>query len=139
MTCTTHLSQELRKRGFRITPQRTAILAFLHDSPGHFTPAELYETIRKSMPGITEATVYRTLEFLAGNDMVLASLTGNGHLAYEIAGHDHHHLVCRRCGRSVPIEHDQLLQLYEQIETGTGFRLTTSHLTFFGLCPECKT
>ena len=47
---------------------------------------------------MTEATVYRTLEFLAENGVVLSALNGNGHLVYEIAGHDHHHLICRSCG-----------------------------------------
>jgi Fe2+ or Zn2+ uptake regulation protein len=137
MTCTQHLTEELRARGFRVTPQRTAILSLLHDSPGHFSPAEVFARVQPAVPGVTETTVYRTLEFLAGNDMVMASLTADGHLVYEIAGHEHHHLICRSCGRSVEIEHALLEQLYGQLEAHTGYQLTTSHLTFFGFCPEC--
>ncbi len=139
MSCTTHRTQELRARGFRMTPQRRAILKILHASGEHLSPSEVYTRARQTMPGLTEATVYRTLEFLAENDMVLPSLTGSGHLAYEISGHDHHHLICRACGKEAAVEHAWLHELYEQLETETGFRLTTSHLTFFGLCPECKT
>jgi len=138
MTCTQHLTDELRTRGFRITPQRTAILTFLHDSPGHFSPADIYTGIRTQIPGVTEATVYRTLEFLAENGMVLPSLNGNGHLVYEIAGRDHHHLVCRSCDASMEMDHSLLQNLYAQLEAESGYQLTATHLTFFGLCPACQ-
>ena len=138
MTCTQHLTDELRTRGFRITPQRTAILAFLHDSPGHFSPADVYAGIQPRLPGVTETTVYRSLEFLAGNGVILPSLNGDGHLVYEIAGRDHHHLVCRSCGASMEMDHSFLQKLYKQLEAGSGYQLTATHLTFFGLCPECK-
>jgi Fe2+ or Zn2+ uptake regulation protein len=138
MTCTEHLTTELRARGFRMTPQRTAILALLHDSPGHFSPAEVYTRVRASLPGVTETTVYRTLEFLAQNEMVMSTLTKAGHLVYEIAGHEHHHVLCRTCGQSVEIDHALLSQLYDQLEARTGFQLTAGHLTFFGLCPDCR-
>ena len=137
MSSTQHLTEELRTRGFRITPQRTAILTFLHDSPGHFSPAEIYTGVRLQLPGVTEATVYRTLEFLAENRMILPSLNGNGHLVYEIGGRDHHHLICRSCGASVEMDHSFLQKLYRQLETESGYQLTMSHLTFFGLCPKC--
>lgn len=132
------LLDELRSRGYRITPQRIAILAYLHDTPGHFSPAEIYEHVRQTTEGVTEATVYRTLEFLAGNNMIRPALNNNGHLVYEIAGHEHHHVICRSCGASVEIDHALLQKLYKQLEAESGYRLTTSHLTFFGLCPACQ-
>jgi len=138
MSCTHHLTDELRTRGFRMTSQRTAILSFLHDAPGHFSPAEIYTRVRQTLPGMRETTVYRTLEFLAENDMVLPSLAGDGHLVYEMAGRDHHHLICRSCEQSVEIDHARVQKLYQQLEARTGYQLTTSHLTFFGLCPDCR-
>ncbi len=132
------LLEELRSRGYRITPQRIAILAYLHDTPGHFSPAEIFEHVRQRTEGVTEATVYRTLEFLAENDIIRPALNSNGHLVYEIAGHEHHHVICRSCGASVEIDHALLQKLYQQLESETGYRLATSHLTFFGLCPACR-
>jgi Fe2+ or Zn2+ uptake regulation protein len=138
MTCTEHLTTELRARGFRMTPQRTAILGLLHDSPGHFSPAEVYARVRTSLAGVTETTVYRTLEFLARNRMVASTLTADGHLVYEIAGHAHHHVLCRACGQSVEIDHALLARMFDRLEASTGYRLTAGHLTFFGLCPDCR-
>ncbi len=138
MTETQLLTQELRSRGYRLTPQRIAILNYLHDTPGHFSPGEIYEHVRQTTAGVTEATVYRTLEFLAENDMIWPTLSSNGHLVYEIAGHEHNHVICRSCGASVEIDHALLRKLYRQLESASGYRLTTGHLTFFGLCPACQ-
>jgi Fe2+ or Zn2+ uptake regulation protein len=138
MSCTEQISTQIRARGFRLTPQRLAILQVLHHAGGHLTPAEVYALAGQSMPGLTETTVYRTLEFLSENGFALAAHIGSGKLVYQVAGHDHHHVICRACGHEVEVGHDQLQQLYGQIEQATGFRLTTSHLTFFGLCPGCQ-
>lgn len=135
MSCLTLHSQTLRARGFRITPQRLAILQALHDG-GHLSPAQVYERVRQT--GMTEATVYRTLEFLAENGILLVAERGNGHLAYELSGESHHHLICRNCGTQLDIEPALLENAISQMERKTGYRLSAGHLTFFGLCPECK-
>ncbi len=138
MTCTDHLTQTLRKRGYRLTPQRLSILQILHDAPGHLTPQEVYQRAKASMPGLTEPTVYRTLDFLSQHGLALAAHMGSGKLVYEIARRPHHHAMCQVCGRETEIDHAALAPLYAHIETQTGYALTTSHLTFFGLCPNCR-
>ena len=129
---------QLQARGFRMTPQRLAILRILDESTGHLTPLELYHQALQQMPGITEATVYRTLNFLTEQGLVLAAHVGSGQLVYEIAARAHHHLICRQCGETREIGHDQLESLYERFQTDTGYQIDSMHLTFFGLCPECQ-
>ena len=138
MTCGTQYTQQLRERGFRMTPQRLAILHVLHHSGEHLSPSEVYERARNDLPGLTEPTVYRTLEFLSQNGLARSAHTGSGHLVYEIAKTDHHHLICRKCGCEVQIEHTMLEALYTELESSSGFRFIDSHVTFFGLCPECQ-
>jgi Fur family ferric uptake transcriptional regulator len=138
MSCADEYSPQLRARGYRMTPQRLAILHVLHHEGRHLSPGEVYEQARRELSNLTEPTVYRTLEFLAENGLARPALTGNGHLSYEIARHEHHHLICRRCGGQVEIEHRLLKSMYEALETESGFRLTDSHLTLFGLCPLCQ-
>jgi len=111
MTCTQHLAAELRAHGFRMTPQRTAILGRLRDTPGHLFPADVFTRVRPGLPGVTETTVYRKLECLARNGMVASTQSGDGHLVHEIAGHEHHRVLCRACGRSVEIDHLPVLFL----------------------------
>jgi Fur family transcriptional regulator, ferric uptake regulator len=135
LSCIPQHSQTLRSRGYRMTPQRLAVLQALHDG-GHLSPSQIFE--RVSQTGMTETTVYRNLEFLAGNGVVNPTQVGGGHLTYELAGHDHHHLVCRGCGTQVALEPALLQNAISQLEQQTGYQIEAGHLTFFGLCPECQ-
>ena len=127
----------LREQGFRLTPQRLVILEVLKNAQDHLTPAEIFQQVSPTMPGMTEATVYRTLDFLAKQNLVLVAHMGKGQLVYEYAENDHHHLICSQCGYMVEIEHEQLKNLYEQLSRKTGFQVDSIHTTFFGLCPVC--
>ncbi|WKZ41480.1 MAG: Fur family transcriptional regulator [Anaerolineales bacterium] len=138
MSCADSYAPQLRARGYRMTPQRLAILHVLHHSGGHLSPTDVYERARTELPSLTESTVYRTLEFLAKNGLARAARMFGGRLVYEIAGHEHHHLKCRNCGNEMEVEHALLEELYRQLELESGYRLTDSHLTFFGLCPNCQ-
>ena len=129
---------DLRAQGYRLTPQRLAILHILRQSGDHLTPLEIYERACQVMPGLTEATVYRTLNFLTEQELALAAHIGNGQLVYQIAEHKHHHLICRACGRTEEIDHAALQALYKEFEDRTGYRIDSLHQTFFGLCPDCK-
>lgn len=130
--------QKLRAEGYRVTPQRTVILQILSDSGGHLTPVEIFQSAKRMLPGMTEATVYRTLNFLSQHGFVLAAHIGNGQLVYEITGRAHHHLICRACGHTHEIDHQLLKALYEQFQEKTGYQIDTLHVTFFGLCLGCQ-
>ena len=139
MSCSVNYTPQLRARGYRMTSQRMAILHVLHHTGRHLSPSEVYEQALDEIPNLTEPTVYRTLEFLAKNGLARPTHIGKGHLVYEIARHEqHHHLKCRACGNEMEVEHKLLAELYRQLETASGYRLTDGHVTFFGLCPDCQ-
>lgn len=121
-----------------MTPQRLAILHTLHHAGRHLTPSEVYAQAQKRVKGLTEATVYRTLEFLTQNQLARPTHLGNGRLVYEIARHEHHHLKCRICGNEMEVEHRLLEKLYKSLESASGYQLTDNHITFLGLCPTCQ-
>lgn len=139
MSCSYDYAPQLRARGYRMTPQRLAILHVLRHEGTHLSPGEVYKKALVELPGLTEPTVYRTLEFLAENGLARSFHAGSGHLTYEIADTDHHHIICRLCGSEVEVEHARLASLYQELESASGFRNINSHLTFFGVCPECQT
>lgn len=138
MTCSIDYAPQLRSLGFRVTAQRMAILHVLLQSGSHLSPAEIYRKARRGARGLAQPTVYRTLEFLAQNGMVQPALNAQKHLVYQIARHGHHHLICGSCGNSVEVRHDQVHDMYRQLETESGYHLLASHLTLFGLCPACQ-
>ena len=138
MSCASEYASQIRARGFRMTSQRLAILHTLRHAGTHLSPREVYKRAKQDLPGLTEPTVYRTLEFLAENGLARPSQTGNGHLMYEIAGNDHHHLVCRICGDEIEVDHVVLEHLYRELESTSRYVRIDSHMTFFGVCPGCQ-
>lgn len=129
--------EKLKAQGYRLTPQRLIILQILEEARMHLSPAEVYNAARERIPGITEATVYRTLEFLSREGLAWVTSNPDGHLIYEESSHCHHHLVCRGCGRTVEVDDHYLQDLYRRFQKDTGYRVDSSHLLFFGLCPSC--
>jgi len=138
MSCASEYTPQLRARGFRMTSQRLAILHVLHHDGRHLSPAEIYRQARRQLAGLTEPTVYRTLEFLVQNGLVRSSRASNGRLTYQIAGEDHHHLICRVCNSEMEIQHALFEDFYRKLESISGYLRIDSHVTFFGVCPKCQ-
>lgn len=138
MSGTSEYGPQLRSLGFRVTAQRMAILHVLRHARGHLSPMEVFARARGSVPGLTQPTVYRTLEFLADNGIVWKTSRPNGHLAYELAESNHNHLVCRGCGSQLRINPAVLEGVYERLEAVSGYAVDHSHLNLSGLCPKCK-
>jgi Fe2+ or Zn2+ uptake regulation protein len=138
MTCGSEFAPELRSHGFRVTAQRMAVLHVLRHSQTGLSPAQVWQRARESLPGLTQTTVYRTLDFLSENGLAWSVRLDKGHLVYEIAGKQHHHLICRRCGREMQVEHSLVKKMYAKLEAASGYRLSDNHLTLFGLCPACQ-
>ena len=76
MSCASEYAPQLRSRGFRMTPQRMAILHALRHSGKHLSPRDVYKKAKKDFPSLTEPTVYRTLEFLAKNGLARPTQVG---------------------------------------------------------------
>src|ERR1044072_912498 len=92
---------QLSSAGIKMTSPPLAILHLVRHDGNPLFPREGCQQAKRELPGLTEPTVYRTLEFLAEIGFARPSQTGNGHLRYQIAGDDHHHIVCRLCGDEV--------------------------------------
>lgn len=138
MSCTAEYVPQLRSLGFRVTAQRLAILHVLLDSGAHLLPNQIYERARRKATGLSQPTVYRTLNFLTQHGMVQPSMNARKHMVYQISRHGHHHLLCSSCGSSMEVEHETTYEFYRKLEVRSGYRLTASHQTFFGLCPACQ-
>jgi Fur family transcriptional regulator, ferric uptake regulator len=130
----------LRSRGRRLTRQRELIWAALVAEPDHHLSAdELVDRVRARLPRVNPSTVYRTLDLLVEEGLVLRSDLGAGRAFYEPAHeHRHHHVVCERCGAIVHVHDDALGDLRARVEETSGYALGSAELTLFGLCPDCR-
>ena len=131
--------EKLRQRGYRITPQREIIIKAINDSTTHLTAEDVLELIRPSSEAINIATVYRTLEMLVEEGLVIRSDLGQGQAVYAPQQHGPHiHLVCRHCGEVVAADYTMADSLKEQIQARYHFEADFSHTTIFGLCAQCQ-
>lgn len=122
----------------RNTWQRERVREALADSDGFVSAQDLHALIRDET-GIGLATVYRTLANFAksGEADSLQSPDGeNLFRACATSGH-HHHLICRRCGRTVEIEAAAVEEWARETATQHGFRDAQHVVDIFGICAEC--
>ncbi|MBE7188883.1 MAG: transcriptional repressor [Jatrophihabitans endophyticus] len=128
------LTQRLRARGMRVTPQRGQVLAAVREL-GHATP----EQISESVPGVDVATVYRNLELLEDLGLVRHAHLGHGAPSYRPAEDQHVHIVCHSCGAVVDAEPELVDDLAARVRDEHGFELDRAHFTVFGRCGDCGT
>lgn len=139
------LKEKLRGKGLKVTQQRMLVLRTLADRSGrHMAAEDIYELIREEYPEIGLATVYRTLQLLLEMQLVDRINLDDGCVRYEIGHlfegdtkHNHHHLICRVCGKVLPFEDDLLEGLECHIEEDTGFHILDHQLKFYGHCKDC--
>jgi Fur family ferric uptake transcriptional regulator len=127
----------MRERGFRVTPQRMLILDAICEGEEHTSFDEIYERVQSKAPGINQATLYRTLDFLCELRLVVSAEI-DGRTVFEIAGETpHHHLVCRRCGAIQELADYHFLELRTHLLREHGFKADINHLAITGLCSQC--
>ncbi len=91
---------ELRKKGYRITPQRESIILAVAHSPKHLTAEDLAEELKGYSGNINIATIYRTLDLLWQEGFACRNDLSEGKSVYAAYQHGPHiHLVCRKCDR----------------------------------------
>lgn len=129
----------LRARGRRLTRQRQVIWETLVVEPDrHLSAQEVTARVRAELPRVNASTVYRTLDLLVAEGLVLRTDLGADRIYYEPAWeHHHHHVVCRDCGAVTHVHDEVLGDLGERVRTASGYELGTSEITFFGLCADC--
>jgi len=133
------LTAFLKRNGYKLTPQRRAVIAAIAASPDHLTPAALYQKVRQEYPTIGLVTIYRTLEILAKLELICELHAGGSCRSYTIAapGH-HHHLICAECGGVVDFSGYNLAELEERLSRETGFEIDGHLLEFIGRCQNCQ-
>lgn len=137
------LKEDLKKKGYKLTPQRRAIVDTIIQSEGkHLTAEEIYDEVKKTCPEIGLATVYRTIQLFEQIGLVSKLQLNDGCSRYEIVHSDerhmHHHLICNICNAVIEVEDDLLEQLEEKIKKQYKFKILDHSVKFYGICEECQ-
>lgn len=137
---TKNLASLLRQKGYKLTPQRRAVIDAIAKSNAHVTPSELYQQAHREQPGVGLVTVYRTLKLLSSMGLI-CEMHGEGHSRSYLLRRPmehHHHLVCSGCGFVVDFASCALNDLEQHLIDSTGFVVDDHVLEFHGRCPECQ-
>lgn len=138
------LKEKLKNTGFKMTPQRRAIIEVLikNDSE-HLSSEQIYDLVKLDCPEIGLATVYRTMQVLDEVGIISKLSLDDGCIRYEInlkkdESHNHHHLICKKCAKIIEVKEDLLDEIEKSIENLYKFKIVDHDVKFYGICENCE-
>ena len=133
------LIDTLRRRGYRVTPQREMVIELISHSGQHMAAEDVLERIRQRTLAINLTTVYRTLDLLVEEGLASRADLGEGRVVYATHRHGPHvHLVCRHCGHVIDADVEPFEPLFEHLRAEYGFTCRPQHFAIYGLCARCE-
>ena len=122
----------------RNTWQKDAVRHALSEAIGFVSAQQLHLVLRNHGSTIGLATVYRALADLASAQEADSLQSKDGELLYRACGTDHHHhLICRKCGKTVEIEADKVEAWADDVAKTHGFTRPSHTIDIFGECSTC--
>src|SRR4051794_16944089 len=128
----------LRERGQRVTMPRLLVHRLVRRSDAHLTPEQVHAELSPGHPGLSPATIYGTLELLDELGFVRRVSTPRGATIYDPRTTQHHHVICRVCGRIQDIDARVDTGDAERAARAAGFALDHGQLALSGVCPDCS-
>jgi Fur family ferric uptake transcriptional regulator len=122
----------------RMTNQREMILKELQKSKQHLTADELYGRVKKIMPRISLATVYRNLETLSGAGVIAKLEISGRQKRFDYDTEDHDHIYCVQCQRVDNIGLERGLIATSSVSLPGDYKITGYRVEFVGICPPCQ-
>lgn len=122
----------------RMTNQREIILHELKKSKQHLSADELYDRVKRIMPRISLATVYRNLEILSGAKMIGKLEISGRQKRFDFDVSEHDHIYCIICHKvdNLTIARDAIAP--QRRDSPGGYTITGYRVEIVGICPECQ-
>ncbi len=127
----------LRRHGVQVTAQRLAVLRTVSER-AHSTAVEIAESVRSEIGAISLQAVYDALGTLTDRGIIRRIQPAGSPARYEDRVDDnHHHLICRACGRTVDVDcavgETPCLTAAED----SGYEIDEAEVIYWGRCPDC--
>ncbi len=128
----------LRTAGLRVTAPRRAVLAALADHP-HSTADAVATVVRDELGSVSTQAVYDVLAACVDVGLVRRIEPAGSAARYETrTGDNHHHVVCRSCGRTADVDCTVDERPCLTPSGDQGFEIDEAEVVFWGLCPACR-
>jgi Fur family ferric uptake transcriptional regulator len=127
----------LRQRGIQITAQRLAVLRAVSSEP-HTTADRVADMVRDEIGAISLQAVYDALAVLTAERLIRRIQPSGSPARFEDrVGDNHHHLICRLCGRLVDVECAVGSAPCLTAGDHGGYEIDEAEVVYWGRCPEC--
>ncbi len=127
----------LRARGIQVTAQRLAVMRAVSARP-HGTADAIAEHVRADIGAISRQAVYDTLSMLVDKGLIRRIQPAGSPARYEDrVGDNHHHVICRGCGRTVDVDCAVGETPCLTAAADSGFQIDEAEVIFWGTCPDC--
>jgi Fur family peroxide stress response transcriptional regulator len=131
------LVSSLREEGFRITPQRVAILDYLLKTSDHPSAEYIHKIIQKKYPMVSLSTIYKTLDLLKEKKLV-NEIEVDGEARFDAHTDAHINLVCMNCGKIDDVDEDSLNEIKNRAAKKSKYLILKGSFELFGYCTNCK-
>ena len=130
-------TETLRRNGLPVTAQRLAVLRAVSNCP-HGTADEIAAQAREQIGAISRQAVYNTLAVFSEKGIIRRIQPAGSAALYEgRTGDNHHHLVCRKCGKTVDVDCAVGETPCLTAANDSGFEIDEAEVVYWGTCPEC--
>lgn len=127
----------LRDHGLQVTAQRLAVLRAVSGRP-HGRADELAEDVRSEIGAISKQAVYDALGILAEKGIIRRIQPAGSSALYEDrVGDNHHHLICRTCGKTVDVDCAVGDTPCLTAAKDSGYEIDEAEVVYWGTCPDC--
>ena len=120
------------------THQRQILFEVVQEMEGHPSPEEIYARVRRRIPSVSLATVYKNLHLFIERGVVGEVSLHHGSLRIETNRAAHHHLVCRGCKSITDLDEKSFKLEMERDYVSPAFQVERYSIEVVGLCPACK-
>ena len=127
----------LRQHGIQVTAQRLAVFRAVTSTP-HITADAVAESVRAEIGAISLQSVYDTLGLLVAEGLVRRIQPSGSPARFEDRVRDnHHHLICRACGRVVDVDCAVGSAPCLTAADDMGYEIDEAEIAYWGRCPDC--
>ncbi len=124
--------------GLTVTHQRQVLYEVMRTMPGHPSPEEVFARVRKRIPAISLATVYKNIHLFVERGVLKEVSMHHGSLRVELNSHTHHHMVCSHCKAITDIDEKDLGELPPLKRLPDGFKAERYAIDVIGICAACQ-
>ncbi len=137
-TRTNNFRELCANHGLAATHQRQVLYEVMQTMPGHPSPEEVYARVKKRVPAISLATVYKNIHLFVEKGVLKQLSLHHGSLRVELNSVHHHHMVCSHCKAITDIEEKDLGVLPTPQRLPGGFQAQRYSIDIIGICAACQ-